>query len=49
MTPRKTPGRNGFNYKPKFGLVVPCRDELEQQQKFAQLKAMGIRARVVCV
>lgn len=48
MQPIK-PGRNGFKYKPRFGLVVPCRDERDQQQKFALLKAQGLKARVVCV
>ena len=49
MQQRKTPGRNGFIYKPRFGLIIPCRNEQDQQQKFAQLKAQGIKARVVCV
>lgn len=45
----KTPGRNGFKYKPRFGLIIPCRDEQDQQSKFATLKAQGLKARVVCV
>ncbi|QBM98621.1 hypothetical protein CKAES1R_03774 [Pseudomonas aeruginosa] len=49
MKTRKTPGRNGFKYKPRFGLIIPCRDEQDQQQKFAQLKAQGLKVRVVCV
>lgn len=23
----KTPAKNGFNYKPKFGLIIQCDDE----------------------
>lgn len=49
VQPRKTPGRNGFKYKPRFGLIIPCRDEQDQQSKFATLKAQGLKARVVCV
>lgn len=46
---QRKPGRNGFKYKPRFGLIVHCRDEQDQQHKFALLKAQGLKARVVCV
>ena len=49
MKQKTVPGRNGFKYKPRFGLIIPCRDEQDQQAKFAQLKAQGVKARVVCV
>lgn len=49
MQNRKQPGRNGFKYTPRFGLIIPCRDERDQQEKFAQLKAQGHKVRVVCV
>lgn len=50
MATKKTaPGRNGFNYKPKFGLVITCKDELTQQEHFQRLKALGYKLRVVCV
>lgn len=42
-------GENGFQYKPKFGLLVPCQDEHEQQRLFARLTRLGMRPKVVCV
>ena len=45
----RRPGENGFKYKQQYGLIVVCKDEAEQQQRFAQLKALGIKAKVVCV
>ncbi|MDR6767467.1 hypothetical protein J2W88_002748 [Acidovorax delafieldii] len=42
-------GENGFNYKPQFGLVVPCKDEAEQQRRFARLVKLGMAPKVVCV
>ena len=30
--PIRRQGENGFKYKPQFGLVVPCKDEAEQQR-----------------
>lgn len=38
---KPAPGANGFKYKPRFGLTVPCRDEAHQQQ--------GLKPKVVCV
>lgn len=49
MSQKTAPGRNGFKYRPRFGLIIPCRDEQDQQKLFAQLKAQGVKARVVCV
>lgn len=49
METRKKPGRNGFKYRSRFGLIVPCRSEQDQQEKFAKLKAQGLKVRVVCV
>lgn len=46
---RKPPGRNGYRYRPQFGLIVVCRDEDDQQRVFAQLKREGYDPRVVCV
>ena len=45
----RRPGENGFKYKPKFGLVVPCKDEADQQRNFARLVKFGLKPKVVCV
>lgn len=43
------PAKNGFNYKPKFGLIIQCDDEDHQQTIFEQLKQLGYKAKVVVV
>lgn len=45
----KAPAKNGFNYKPKFGLIIQCDDELHQQTVFEHLKSLGYKAKVVVV
>ncbi|WP_325436894.1 hypothetical protein [Pseudomonas nitroreducens] len=47
--PSKTPGRNGYAYKPRFGVIVVCPDEQAQQDTYQRLKAQGYKLRVVCV
>ena len=46
---KRPPGRNGYRYKPQFGLIVPCRDEADQQLVFGKLSALGYKPKVVCV
>lgn len=46
---RKTPGRNGFAYKPQYGVIIVCPDEPGQQTAYQRLKALGYKVRVVCV
>ena len=43
------PGRNGYKYRPQFGLIVPCRDEAHQEQLYNRLVKMGLSPRVVTV
>lgn len=43
------PGENGFKYRPKFGLVINCKDESEQQKIYARLTKQGLKLKVVCV
>ena len=43
------PAKNGFNYKPKFGLIIQCDDEAHQQTVFERLKQLGYKAKVVVV
>ena len=38
-----------FNYKPQHGIIVVCADEADQRRKFEQLKARGLKVRVVTV
>ena len=47
--PALRPGENGFKYKPQFGLVVPCKDEADQQRQYARLVKLGLQPKVVCV
>ena len=56
MTPTVKPaqtarrqGENGFKYKPQFGLVVPCKDEAEQQRRYTRLVKLGMAPKVVSV
>lgn len=46
---KKVPGRNGFVYRPQYGVVVVCADEAEQQQTYAVLKQQGYKLKVVTV
>lgn len=43
------PGQNGFKYRPKFGLVVVCKDEAHQQVLFKRLTKLSLKIKVVCV
>ena len=36
--PKTMLGANGFNYKQKYGVIVICIDEADQQGVFAELK-----------
>lgn len=48
--PKKpAPGRNGFNYRQQYGVVVICLDEAEQIAVYQTLKAQGYKLRVVTV
>ncbi|WP_175488294.1 hypothetical protein [Oryzisolibacter propanilivorax] len=42
-------GENGFKYKPRYGLLVPCENEADQQRRYARLTRLGMRPKVVCV
>ncbi|MBK8157997.1 MAG: Com family DNA-binding transcriptional regulator [Rhodospirillaceae bacterium] len=35
---RKLPGRNGFKYRPRFGVIVLCADEAEQRRIYDKLR-----------
>lgn len=38
-----------FAYKPKFGLIVVCKDEADQARKYETLRKRGLKLRVVVV
>ncbi len=46
---QKAPGRNGFAYQPKYGVIVLCDDEADQKAKYVALRALGYLLKVVCV
>lgn len=43
------PGVNGFKYKPRFGVIVICKDEEEHGQVYERLRGEGYKCRVVRV
>ncbi|ABO60649.1 hypothetical protein NX868_19425 [Burkholderia thailandensis] len=49
LLPAKQPGRNGYKYKPQFGIVVICRNETDQQAIYHVLRKQGYKLKVVCV
>ena len=46
---RSAPGRNGFKYRQRYGVIVICRDEAHQRDVFQALKRAGHKIRVVTV
>ena len=45
----KAPAKNGFKYKPKFGVIVNCDDENHQKYVYEQLNQQGYSLKVVVV
>ena len=45
----KAPARNGFKYKPKFGVIINCDDESHQKSVYNQLNKQGYSLKVVVV
>ena len=46
---QKAPTKNGFKYKPKFGVIVNCDDENHQKYVYEQLNQQGYSLKVVVV
>lgn len=44
-----SPGRNGFKYRPRWALVIPCRDERHQAELYQRFKGEGFVPKVVVV
>lgn len=47
--PQKHYGKNGFCYKPQYGVVVICQNEQHQQHTYEALKKQGLTLKVVTV
>lgn len=43
------PGVNGFKYKPRFGVIVICKNEEEHGRVYERLHGEGYKCRVVRV
>lgn len=43
------PGKNGFKYKPRFGVIVVCKDEEEHKHVYEHLRGQGHKCRLVRV
>lgn len=46
---RKPPGRNGYTYRPQYGVIILCDDEADQRARYDALRAQGLRTKVVTV
>lgn len=42
-------GRNGFKYRQQYGVIVVCESERRQEQVYNQLRARGMKCKVVTV
>lgn len=38
-----------FKYRPRFGLVIVCKDEDDQRRKYDSLRKRGMKVKVVAV
>lgn len=47
--PATVPGKNGFAYKPRYGLLIETDDEAAQIKLFGRLKKLGFLPRVLVV
>lgn len=45
----KAPGKNGYSYKQRYGVVVICTDEKHQEQVYTRLRKLGLKLKVVAV
>jgi len=46
---KDAPGRNGYTYRPGYGVIVLCTDEPDQQAVYERLKREGYALKVVTV
>jgi len=45
----KKPKAKPFTYKPRFGVIVLCKDEKDQERQYAALRKRNLKVRVVSV
>lgn len=45
--PDKAPGLNGYTYRARFGIVIPCDDEGRHKEVYKALVAQGYDCKVV--
>lgn len=43
------PKSTAFSYKPRFAVIVICKDEHDAEARYNELKKRGLRVRVVSV
>ena len=43
------PGKNGFQYREQYGVVVICKDAAHQERVYMQLLRLGFQLKVVVV
>lgn len=49
MDKKKTPGKNGYKYKPRFGVMIICSDEHQQRSVYEAVKHQGHKVKVVSI
>ncbi|MGB3749458.1 MAG: hypothetical protein WA961_14760 [Rhodanobacter sp.] len=47
--PTNPPGKNGFAYRERYGVIVLCADAAEQERVYNRLRTAGHKLRVVTV
>lgn len=47
--PTTPPGKNGYQHRQQFGVIVICADEKHQQLTYQELKKLGHKLKVVTV
>jgi hypothetical protein len=48
-SPITRPGENGFAYRRRFGIILECATEADQQRLYNRLLKQGHAPKVVCV
>jgi hypothetical protein len=43
----KAPAKNGYKYKPQWGVLIHCKDEKHQQSIYDLNKSQGLKCKVV--
>ncbi|ENX20179.1 hypothetical protein F892_03102 [Acinetobacter vivianii] len=43
----KAPAKNGYKYKPQWGVLIHCKDEKHQQAIYEKNKSKGLKCKVL--